>query len=81
MFLFLFFFFFLFFFKDTATTEIYTLHIVGSVRMCIRDRLRASKHPGPGKRWGVGQATDKHPDLYKVYIYRMIYDIMEMFCS
>src|SRR5665254_14124 len=27
----------LFFFNDTATTEIYTRKIVGSVQMCIRD--------------------------------------------
>ena len=26
-----------FFFNDTATTEIYTRSLVGSVRMCIRD--------------------------------------------
>eukprot|EP00825_Cyclidium_porcatum_P048781 TRINITY_DN8294_c0_g1_i2.p1 TRINITY_DN8294_c0_g1~~TRINITY_DN8294_c0_g1_i2.p1 ORF type:complete len:152 (+),score=21.60 TRINITY_DN8294_c0_g1_i2:23-478(+) len=30
------FFFFFFFFNDTATTEIYTLHIVGSVR-CVQE--------------------------------------------
>ena len=29
-----------FFFNDTATTEIYTRSLVGSVRMCIRDRRR-----------------------------------------
>ena len=28
-----------FFFNDTATTEIYTRSLVGSVRMCIRDRV------------------------------------------
>ena len=27
-----------FFFNDTATTEIYTRSLVGSVKMCIRDR-------------------------------------------
>eukprot|EP00825_Cyclidium_porcatum_P016012 TRINITY_DN191_c0_g1_i4.p1 TRINITY_DN191_c0_g1~~TRINITY_DN191_c0_g1_i4.p1 ORF type:complete len:307 (+),score=64.24 TRINITY_DN191_c0_g1_i4:68-988(+) len=32
----IFFFFFFFFFNDTATTEIYTLHIVGSVR-CVQE--------------------------------------------
>eukprot|EP00825_Cyclidium_porcatum_P006125 TRINITY_DN13005_c0_g1_i4.p1 TRINITY_DN13005_c0_g1~~TRINITY_DN13005_c0_g1_i4.p1 ORF type:complete len:562 (-),score=143.73 TRINITY_DN13005_c0_g1_i4:241-1926(-) len=35
-FFFLFFFSFFFFFNDTATTEIYTLHIVGSVR-CVQE--------------------------------------------
>ena len=29
------------FFNDTATTEIYTRSLVGSVRMCIRDRTWA----------------------------------------
>eukprot|EP00825_Cyclidium_porcatum_P023820 TRINITY_DN26417_c0_g2_i1.p6 TRINITY_DN26417_c0_g2~~TRINITY_DN26417_c0_g2_i1.p6 ORF type:complete len:102 (+),score=14.95 TRINITY_DN26417_c0_g2_i1:62-367(+) len=29
---------FFFFFKDTATTEIYTLHIVGSVR-CVQETV------------------------------------------
>ncbi|GLG68123.1 hypothetical protein SGP16002_42450 [Shigella flexneri] len=33
---------FFFFFNDTATTEIYTYAIVGSVRMCIRDRVNGS---------------------------------------
>ena len=28
----------IFFFNDTATTEIYTRSLVGSVKMCIRDR-------------------------------------------
>mgnify|MGYP000309038251 CR=1 FL=1 len=35
---------FFFFFNDTATTEIYTILFVGSVRMCIRDR-----YSGAGK--------------------------------
>eukprot|EP00825_Cyclidium_porcatum_P009174 TRINITY_DN14622_c0_g1_i2.p1 TRINITY_DN14622_c0_g1~~TRINITY_DN14622_c0_g1_i2.p1 ORF type:complete len:112 (-),score=36.40 TRINITY_DN14622_c0_g1_i2:82-417(-) len=34
--MFIFFGFFFFFFNDTATTEIYTLHIVGSVR-CVQE--------------------------------------------
>ena len=32
------------FFNDTATTEIYTILFVGSVRMCIRDSHNVSRH-------------------------------------
>ena len=34
----------IFFFNDTATTEIYTRSLVGSVKMCIRDRIFAAPH-------------------------------------
>eukprot|EP00825_Cyclidium_porcatum_P039787 TRINITY_DN48_c0_g1_i4.p2 TRINITY_DN48_c0_g1~~TRINITY_DN48_c0_g1_i4.p2 ORF type:complete len:127 (+),score=39.74 TRINITY_DN48_c0_g1_i4:2-382(+) len=36
-------FFFFFFFNDTATTEIYTLHIVGSVR-CVQETVPPPEH-------------------------------------
>ena len=32
-----------FFFNDTATTEIYTRSLVGSVQMCIRDSFYAAQ--------------------------------------
>eukprot|EP00825_Cyclidium_porcatum_P029149 TRINITY_DN311_c0_g1_i4.p2 TRINITY_DN311_c0_g1~~TRINITY_DN311_c0_g1_i4.p2 ORF type:complete len:115 (+),score=10.21 TRINITY_DN311_c0_g1_i4:57-401(+) len=36
--------FFFFFFNDTATTEIYTLHIVGSVR-CVQETVIKQSQP------------------------------------
>ena len=52
---------FSFFFNDTATTEIYTRSLVGSVKMCIRDRLNVGD---VGARTGrtTGEPSPRGPE-------------------
>ena len=57
----------MFFFNDTATTEIYTRSLVGSVQMCIRDRRQSRVlqwHDENGVHHLCGSQRDES-DLYR----------------
>eukprot|EP00825_Cyclidium_porcatum_P046405 TRINITY_DN7279_c0_g1_i1.p1 TRINITY_DN7279_c0_g1~~TRINITY_DN7279_c0_g1_i1.p1 ORF type:complete len:280 (+),score=66.39 TRINITY_DN7279_c0_g1_i1:1-840(+) len=54
------FFYFFFFFNDTATTEIYTLHIVGSVR-CVQETVSTQS------TWGVQQKKKQINKMIQFY--------------
>eukprot|EP00825_Cyclidium_porcatum_P019566 TRINITY_DN22268_c0_g1_i1.p1 TRINITY_DN22268_c0_g1~~TRINITY_DN22268_c0_g1_i1.p1 ORF type:complete len:179 (-),score=42.15 TRINITY_DN22268_c0_g1_i1:76-612(-) len=60
--------FFFFFFNDTATTEIYTLHIVGSVR-CVQETVILS--PKEKKQQQLfNKSNILHNSIFKVELYQ-----------